>query len=82
MIDNTTSLQTLLDTAIAALDDVAPGEEFTVKELFRGFEWKRVQQGCRIKLGSMFFAYAKNNGAALLTVCGKTPQNQQIYRKL
>jgi len=82
MIDNTTSLQTLLNTAIAALNDVAPGEEFTVKELFRGFEWKRVQQGYRIKLGGMFFDYAKKDGAALLMICGKTPQNQQIYRRL
>jgi len=35
----------------------------------------------RTKLGSMFFAYATGNAKNSFEPSGKTPQNQQIYRK-
>lgn len=82
MITATTPLQDLCNIATFTLSDVAPEETFLVKDLFRGFEWSRIDKGNRTKLGSMFYSYAKGNGAGIVEPLGKTPQNQQIYRKL
>lgn len=81
MITKNTTLQALLDIAIQTLPDVDSGETFIVKDLFRGFEWSRIPVGNRSKLGAMFFAYCNREGAQVLESFGKTPQNQQIYRK-
>jgi len=82
MITTNTTLQELFDNAVQTLDDVHSDEIFIVKDLFRGFEWNRIAKGNRTKLGSMFFAYAQNQGASNIVPLGKTPQNQQIYKKL
>ena len=83
MVDINTSLQDLFEIVIKTLDDVNAGEVFIVKELFRGFEWNRIKKGNRTKLGSMVLAYANSDeGASVLETLGKTPQNQQIYKKL
>lgn len=74
-----TDVNTLLLAAQAALQDVQPGEIFTVRELFRGFEWKRIPTGIRIQLGSVFYVYAQGAGSSLMTEHGKTKQNQQQY---
>ena len=81
MITEKTSLQDLFNLAIKATKDVALGEIYTVKELFRGFEWNRIAKGNRTKLGSMYFAYSKNKGLKDISPLGKTPQNQQKYMK-
>ena len=81
MITKNTTLQDLLDIAIHTLPDVASGETFIVKDLFRGFEWSRIPVGNRSKLGAMFYAYCNGEGAQVLDSLGKTAQNQQIYRK-
>lgn len=81
MITNTTTLQDLFDAAVLSLVDVLPGEEFIVRDLFRGFEWNRIPRGDRTKLGSIFLAYAGRDGITLVETRGKTPQNQQIYKK-
>lgn len=83
MVDMNTSLQDLFEIVIRTLDDVKTGESFIVKELFRGFEWNRIPKGNRTKLGSMVLSYANSNdGTSVIKPLGKTPQNQQIYKKL
>lgn len=83
MVDMNTSLQDLFEIVIETLDDVNTGEVFIVKELFRGFEWNRIKKGNRTKLGSMVLAYANGKeGSSVIEPLGKTPQNQQIYKKL
>lgn len=82
MITNTTSLQDLFNEAVNTLSDLQSGESFIVKQLFRGFEWERIDKGNRTKLGSMFFNYANSSGASIIRALGKTPQNQQKYEKL
>ena len=81
MINKNSTLQELFDYAVSSVVDVESGEKFIVKELFRGFEWSRIPIGNRTKLGSMFFAYAQSTGINDMDPIGKTPQNQQIYRK-
>ncbi|BFH61149.1 MULTISPECIES: single-stranded DNA-binding protein [Paenibacillus] len=81
-IDKNTSLEDLMNIAKATVPSLDQGEEFLVKDLFRGFEWNRIAKGNRTKLGSMFLNYAENHASNSLEILGKTPQNQQMYRKL
>ena len=83
MIDKNTNLHTLFEIAMSTLNEVDSGEIFIVRDLFRGFEWARIPKGERTKLGSMVFAYANGDiGSAIIEPVGKTPQNQQKYKKL
>lgn len=81
MITSTTPLQDLFNIAVSTLQELNTGETFIVKDLFRGFEWKRIQKSDRTKLGSLFLTYSKGQGNSLIEAIGKTPQNQQIYQK-
>lgn len=82
MIDKNTSLSELFGIATTSIADVRPGEEFIVRDLFRGFEWNRIPLGARTKLGSMILAYSNGDGEGVIAAVRKTPQNQQIYTKL
>jgi len=79
-IDATWTVTDLLNEAMRTLEDVEPGEEFTVSDLFRGFEWKRLPMGTRIKLGSQFFEQTKDVTSPVIP-SEKTAQNQQKYTK-
>lgn len=79
-IDSTWSVDALLDEALKVLMDVESGETFTVSDLFRGFEWKRLPMGTRIKLGTRFFDITKDLNSPIIPA-EKTAQNQQIYIK-
>lgn len=86
MITKDIDVIALRDIAITTLSDVLPGEVFIMKDLFKGFEWARLPQGTRIKLGSLFLQYAKSDEGELVVEVlegkdGKTLQNQQKYRK-
>ena len=80
-IDAATPLDVLLQAAKDTLELVETGEVFTVRELFRGFEWKRLPMGERIRLGSLFYVYAQTEGLDRVTIGEKTKQNQQQYIK-
>ncbi len=58
-------------------------EVFTVRDLFRGIEWRRIPIGKRIQLGSRFYNEVeiskKIKGIKATT---KTSQNQQQYMKI
>lgn len=81
-ITRTTSLTDLITYSQAEIQNLLVGEEFMVKDLFLGYEWNRIDKGNRTRLGSSFFAFAQGAGAAQITPLGKTPQNQQRYRKI
>ncbi len=82
MITSTTTLQELYSLAIAASAMVQPEETFIVRDLFTGLEWKRIPRGLRIKLGAMFLLYVEGQNPNAFETVGKTPQNQQIYRRI
>ena len=83
MVNENTSLQELYDIVISTLAEVMEGELFIVKELFRGFEWNRIPKSYRTKLGAMVLVFANSEeGSLLIEPIKKTPQNQQIYKKL
>lgn len=82
MITQTTTLKELSDAARrSAAEIVQSGENFIVKDLFRGVEWNRIPKGMRTKLGVMFLAYVIGEAKNEYALVGKTPQNQQIYTK-
>lgn len=80
-IDKDTSLNDLFNIAKDTTKQLTLGEKFIVKDLFRGFEWYRIDIGNRVKLGAMFFDYAKSGGQNSLNILDKTPLNQQRYIK-
>ena len=82
MVTKDTTLNELFESACLSADTIVqPGENFRVKDLFRGVEWSRIPKGFRTKLGGMFFAYVKGEAKNAFEPVGKTPQNQQIYVK-
>ena len=55
MITKNTTLNELYDAArLSAATIVQSGENFRVKDLFRGVEWNRIPKGLRTKLGARF----------------------------
>ena len=82
MVTKDTSLNDLFDAACLYADTIVQsGENFRVKDLFRGVEWSRIPKGFRTKLGGMFLAYVSGEAKDTYAPVGKTPQNQQIYTK-
>ena len=82
MVTKDTTLNELFETACLSADTIVQsGENFRVKDLFRGVEWSRIPKGFRTKLGAMFFAYVNGEAKKEYAPVGKTPQNQQIYIK-
>lgn len=83
MIDSTTTASELLDFAIAKLKDVPSDDEFIVRDLFCGVDWKRIPLSTRSALGTMFRNYVLNpeNGISV-KMLDKTTQKQQQYKKL
>lgn len=80
MITKATTLEELYDMAIDALSKVEVNETFIVRDLFTGLEWNRIPKGLRTKLGSLFLLFVKKNDC--FEENGKTPQNQQIYKRI
>lgn len=81
-VNNNTSLDELFSITKDTITEVNSGEEFIVRDLFRGFEWNRIAKGNRTKLGAMVFSYANHEGSNIIEPLGKTPQNQQRYKKI
>jgi len=71
----------LLNDAITELGSLNSGEVFLVKELFKGYVWKRLGKGERLTLGTLFINEVKNNSSLGITVLDKTTSNQQKYKK-
>jgi len=72
-----------LKQAIVEITSLNSGEEFLVKDLFKGYEWNRLAIGERRTLGSLFLNEVKNGQLQLLIgVVNKNSANQQLYVKL
>ena len=82
MITKDTTLEELVTMVEKELVNVESGEEFTIRELFKGYEWNRLKPSLRTKLGSMIFAKFNNGGLSdIIEPVRKTPQHQQVYVK-
>lgn len=72
-----------LKTAIQEVPNLEIGEEFLVKDLFKGYEWNRLAIGERRTLGSLFLNEVKHGKLLnIVEVVKKSSANQQIYIKI
>lgn len=75
-------MQKLQNKVLETLGEVKTTDSnFKVSDLFRGFEWNRVERGLRIQLGAWFYAEVTGIRIKGVQALGKTPQNQQLYKK-
>ena len=70
----------LLDMAIQEITNLQSGEEFLVKDLFKGYYWNRIPIKDRLLLGTLFLNYFSSEGQDV-QIIEKTSSNQQKYRK-
>lgn len=71
----------MLDKAIQELAQLNVGELFTVKDLFKGYEWNRIKQGDRSTLGTLFLNYAKANKQILIHNTGSGQKKYSLKYK-
>ncbi len=82
MITKSTDVSVLLDKAKDALNDVFGDEIFTVGDLFRRVEWRRIPVSKRLQLGARFFDEVNKGIITGIEPINKTPRMQQRYFKL
>lgn len=66
----------ILEQAIKEISLIALGEKFMLKDLFKGYEWNRISQGDRRKLGMLFLNYIESQPQIEVT---ENPKGQKIY---
>lgn len=71
----------LLEQAISEIDFVEAEEIFLVKDLFKGYEWKRIPRSDRLLLGTLFLNYVNAVSNVVIPI-EKTSSNQQQYKKI
>jgi hypothetical protein len=71
----------LLDDAINETRNLNDGEIFLVKDLFKGYFWKRIPHGDRLLLGILFLKHV-NQSTDCIQIIEKTSSKQQRYRKV
>lgn len=63
-------------------NNIEPNEEFLVKDLFKGYVWKRMTIAERIALGNKVkYAVAEDSSLGIKPT-EKTTSNQQKYKKI
>lgn len=67
----------LLEYAKSEIEKIQVGETFALKDLFKGYEWKRIKQGDKSVLGTLFLNFAQSAQEITITKSG----NGIIYRK-
>ncbi|MDD4112530.1 MAG: single-stranded DNA-binding protein [Herbinix sp.] len=73
-------IQVLLKQAIDETEKLNKGEEFLLRDLFKGYEWNRISRKYRIVLGTLFLDYIRENHPTIEAI-EKTSSKQQMYKK-
>lgn len=71
----------LLNDAIEETKKLNSGEVFLVKDLFKGYEWNRIERNVRLRLGILFINHVNCNSELGVIPLEKTSSNQQKYKK-
>lgn len=75
----TYNLEDLLNEAIQQLNNMDIGDEFLIRDLYRGIKWRKIPKDLRIQIGKLFFNYAESNKDKI-EIMSKTTANHQQYR--
>ena len=68
----------LLEIAIKEMINLKTNEVFLLRELFKGYEWNRIERKDRLLLGSLFLNYVKSENSNI-KILEKTYSVQQKY---
>ena len=68
----------LLEIAIKETINLKTNEVFLLRELFKGYEWNRIERKDRLLLGTLFLNYVKSESSNIKTL-EKTSSGQQKY---
>ena len=74
-------LNQLLEDAINETKNLKDGEIFLVKDLFKGYFWKRIPHGDRLLLGILFLKNVDQKTGDI-QIIEKTSSKQQRYKKV
>lgn len=74
-------VNSVLKTALDETKNLRTGEEFLVKDLFKGYEWNRIPFKDRLLLGTLFLNAVTSLSFSIEAI-KKTSSNQQKYRKI
>lgn len=80
-VTTVSNVNKLLEQAISEIDFVEMEEIFLVKDLFKGYEWKRIPRSDRLLLGTLFLNYVNVVSKVVIPI-EKTSSNQQQYKKI
>lgn len=80
-VEEMSDVNALLEKAVKEIDFIEVGEIFLVKDLFKGYEWKRIPRNDRLLLGTLFLNYI-NTVSDIIKAIEKTTSNQQQYKKI
>lgn len=80
-VTTVSNVNKLLEQAICEIDFVETEEIFLVKDLFKGYEWKRIPRSDRLLLGTLFLNYVNVVSKVVIPI-EKTSSNQQQYKKI
>lgn len=56
----------LLTNTQNGINNINVGEMFLIKELFKGYEWKRIKIRDRLLLGTLFLNYVNTNSDKII----------------
>lgn len=76
---NEMTAQKMLDQAIIELGNLNDGDEFIVKDLFKGYMWNKQDRSERLLLGILFLNYVRQNPEKI-KVLEKNVSGQQDYK--
>lgn len=70
----------LLEIAKKEVENLKTDEIFLVKELFKGYEWNRIDRKTRLLLGILFLNWVRTTNEDKIKIIEKTSSRQQKYK--
>lgn len=70
----------LLEIAKKEVENLKTDEIFLVKELFKGYEWNRIDRKTRLLLGILFLNWVRTTNEDKIKIIEKTSSGQQKYK--